>query len=114
MARTITKLFKLRTNSDHYIEFQAGLDTFRFEFKWNEMEQRYALTISKNFIVRVDSYILVWSLNDLLDAFEYMGLGSLQCVSEDGYEDEEGLYRYNEISKENIQSAIFRWDYEVI
>jgi hypothetical protein len=35
-------------------------------------------------------------------------------VSEEGYIDSEGLYRYKEINKDNIQNSIFRWDYEVI
>jgi hypothetical protein len=111
MSKKVTKLFKLRTNSDHYIEFQAGLDSFRFEFRWNNIEQKYALTIYKNLVLKVDSYFLVWSLNKL---FRHMGLGSLQCVSEEGYIDSEGLYRYKEINKDNIQNSIFRWDYEVI
>ena len=114
MANKVTKLFKLRTNSDHYIEFQVGLNSFRFEFAWNGMEQRYAVTIYKNLELKINSYFLVWSLNNLLDAFSYMDLGNLHCVSEEGYTDENGLYRYKEISKENIQEVIFRWDYEVI
>lgn len=113
MSKLVTKLFKLRTNNDHYVEFQAGLDSFRFEFRWNNLEQRYALTIYKNLEIRVHSYFLVWSLNDLLNAFSYMSLGSLYCVSEDGVSENEELYKYREITKDNIQSAVFRWDYEV-
>lgn len=113
MARMVTKLFKLRTNNDHYIEFQAGLDSFRFEFEWNDMSQRYSITIYKNLELKIRSYFLVWSLYNLLDAYNYVSLGSLQCVSEEGYIDSDGLYKYDEISKDNIQTAIFRWDYEV-
>lgn len=112
--KKVTKLFKLRTNNNHYIEFQAGLDSFRFKFEWNELEQRYAITIYKNLELKVSSYFLVWSLNNMLDQFSYMSLGSLQCVSEDGEENSQGVYKYREISKDNIQSAIFRWEYEVI
>ena len=114
MTKKVTKLFKLRTNNDHYIEFQTGLDTFRFEFRWNNMEQRYALTIYKNLEIKVNSYFLVWSLNNLLDAFNYVSLGSLHCVSESSYENEEGLHIYKEITRDNIQTAVFRWDYEII
>lgn len=118
MTRITTKLFRLRTNSDHYIEFQAGMDNFRFEFVWNEWEKRYALTIYKNLELKVRSFFIVWSFDNILDAFSYMGIGSLQCVSEDGHLSEEigkeGIYVYSEINKNNIQESIFRWDYEVI
>lgn len=109
----VTKIFQLRTNQDHYIEFQAGLDTFRFEFRWNEREQKYCLSIYKNYELKVDSYFIVWSLYNILDPFSYMKLGSLQCVVEDQERVEGEQGKYLEISKENIQTAIFRWDYEL-
>lgn len=114
MAKVITKLFKLRTNADHYVDFQAGMDSFRFEFKWNEYERRYALNIYKNLELKVSSYFLVWSLDNILDAFDYMNLGSLRCVSEEGKITEEGVFNYDEITIDNVKEAIFRWDYEII
>lgn len=114
MARKVTKLFKLRTNSDHYVEFQNGLDMFRFEFRWNDLEEKYALTLYKNYQIVLNSYFLVWSLNDLFDAFKYLGIGSLRVVTEEGKVDEEGRYVYEEVHKDNLHHTIFRWDYEVI
>ena len=109
----VTKIFRLRTNEDHYIEFQAGLDTFRFEFRWNDMEQRYCLSVYKNYELKIDSYFLAWALYDLLEPFSHMNLGHLQCVADDREVTQEGYSKYIEIGKNNIQKAIFRWDYEL-
>lgn len=110
---TVTKFFTLQTNEDHRIEFQNGLDNFIFVFKWNHMVDKWALSVYKNYELKLQSYYLAWSLEDLFSPFKYLNLGSFKCTTTNKEIQKDGKLEYSDINKNNILNVIFRWDYDL-
>ena len=102
--------FQLSSNEEQYQEFSVGLDIFRFVFNYNSYNNRYYLTIYKNFDLVLKSIKLVITQNNLFSPYEYKDIGSFSVLLEDYILDEDKKI-YNEITKTNITNAIFRWQY---